>query len=485
MADTDQGDRDETAIVMGRFPKGALVAGKYRIEALLGQGGMGIVLRAHHETLDRTVAIKVLLAELAGDTSVVARFLREARALAKLESEHIVRVIDFGTLDDGSPFMVMEHLEGIDLGDLLARDGALPVQTAVAYVVQVLGALAEAHAIGIVHRDLKPANLFVTTKASGRSVVKLLDFGISKGSGGVADANLTSTKAMMGSPFYMSPEQIRATRDVDARSDVWSMGVVLYELVTGAKPFPGDTVGEVLSNVVEASPPTPRTVRPDLPLVLEAAILRCLRRNPDERFQSVSALAEGLAPLAPAATAASSPDLVAAAPDPLPAAGRPGPTSTTQLLETQTTMLAHASTATPPPPPPPGRQRSLSALLSIVGAVVIVVAITAIALVGLGRHAAVNTSLATPPPASASASVALLPAGDPPPASRATEPPTLPASAAAPPPAAAAASVTRGPRTGARPTAGTTRPPPASASSLIAPPPSAAAPRGEPLDIRN
>lgn len=481
MADTEQGDRDKTAIVMGRFPKGALVAGKYRIEALLGQGGMGIVLRAHHETLDRTVAIKVLLAELAGDASVVARFLREARALAKLENEHIVRVIDFGTLDDGSPFMVMEHLEGIDLSDLLARDGPLPVQTGVAYVLQVLGALADAHAIGIVHRDLKPANLFVTSKASGRSVVKLLDFGISKASGAVADANLTSTKAMMGSPFYMSPEQIRATRDVDARSDVWSMGVVLYELVTGAKPFPGDTVGEVLSNVVEANPAMPHTLRPDLPLALEDAILRCLRRNPDERFQSVSALAEALAPLAPAAGARSSPDLLAAAPNPLPAANHPWPAPATTLEETQRTMLAHASTTMPTPP---GRQRTTLALLSIVAAaVVIVVAITAFALVGRQRRAAANKSLATEP--SASASVALLPAGDPPSAPRASEIPTLPASAAVPPPIAAAASVTTATRTGARTTAGTARPPVASASPSTALPPSTAGPRGDPLDIRN
>jgi eukaryotic-like serine/threonine-protein kinase len=283
----------------GAPPPGTILAGKYRVDGVLGEGGMGIVVRAHHEVLHQQVALKFLTGAAATNGDAVERFLREARAAVKIQSEHIARIVDVGTLDTGSPFMVMELLEGADLSDVIRTQGPMHVAQAVDCVLQAIDAIAEAHAIGIIHRDLKPSNLFLASRADGTDIIKVLDFGISKvtfAEGSTAQAALTSTQTMMGSPLYMSPEQFRSAKKVDPRTDIWSLGVILYELLTGIAPFDGETMGEVFAAVLENEPAPVRSLRPDVPPPLEQAIMRCLRKSPKERFVHAGELARALAP---------------------------------------------------------------------------------------------------------------------------------------------------------------------------------------------
>ena len=211
---------------------GDVVAGKYRVERIIGAGGMGVVVAARHLQLDQTVALKFMTHRTpAGDE----RFSREARAAARLKSEHAAKVHDVGALDNGTPYMVMEYLEGNDLHALLSAEGALPIDLAVGYVMQACEAIGEAHAHGIVHRDLKPHNLFLTTGVGGRPKIKVLDFGISKTQDD--ETTLTRSSDIIGTPVYMAPEQLRSSKDVDARADIWALGAMLYELVTGRLPF--------------------------------------------------------------------------------------------------------------------------------------------------------------------------------------------------------------------------------------------------------
>jgi serine/threonine-protein kinase len=280
---------------------GLLVDGKYRIDEVLGEGGMGIVVAATHVALDQRVAIKFLLAEARRSPEVVERFQREARIAARVKSEHVARVSDVGTTEDGTPFLVMEHLEGDDLGVILKRDGALGVEEACELTLQACEALAEVHAAGIVHRDLKPSNLFVTRRADGSPCVKLLDFGISKltdPGGEGEDPALTATSTIMGSPAYMSPEQLKSTKEVDARSDVWSLGAVLYEAATGRGAFRRETVPQVCAMIASEDPAPPSSLRSDLPPELERAILGCLVKDADAR-SSLLDLAQGIVELAP------------------------------------------------------------------------------------------------------------------------------------------------------------------------------------------
>ena len=273
---------------------GALLAEKYRIERELGRGGMGIVYLARHVALDQSVAIKVLVGRGAEDAT---RFLREARAAAKLGSEHVARVTDVGAAEGIGPYMVMEYLVGSDLGQVLATGGPLSLIAAVDAIVEAAEALAEAHASGIVHRDLKPANLFLARRSDGTEVIKIIDFGISKITE-LTDATpvLTQTRALMGSPYYMAPEQLRSARDVDGRADVWSLGVALYELLSGRRPFQGATMGAVFARVLETSPPPLSRERADVPVEVSDAVDRCLQRDPNERFQHMGELALTLAP---------------------------------------------------------------------------------------------------------------------------------------------------------------------------------------------
>jgi serine/threonine-protein kinase len=285
----------------GSVPQpGETIAGKFFIERVLGVGGMGVVVAARHTHLDQTVAIKFLRRDAARDEGAVSRFLREARAAAGLQSEHVVRVMDAGRLDDGLPFMVMEHLVGVDLDQVLVQRGRLPLDECIDYLLQCMQAVAEAHAAGIVHRDLKPSNLFLTTRPDGSRIVKVLDFGISKALDGAGrqPVNLTATSMTLGSPLYMSPEQVRSSKNVDARTDIWALGIIAYELLAGIQPFEAETVTGLCAKIVADEPEPLRTVRPDVPPAFEAVVMRCLEKNVANRFQSVSELAAALRPFA-------------------------------------------------------------------------------------------------------------------------------------------------------------------------------------------
>jgi serine/threonine protein kinase len=276
---------------------GDTIAGKYLVRELLGEGGMGLVFEAVHLTLGQPVAIKLLRPEIAAKAEAVARFLREARAAARIGGEHAVRIFDVDRDEAGVPYIVMERLRGASLDAVLARAGRLPVEQAVDYVLSAAVAVAEAHANGIVHRDLKPQNLFVVERAAGAARVKVLDFGISK----TLDADpstsvVTGPNVAMGSPEYMSPEQVRHADKVDARSDLWSLGVILYELLTGQLPFEADSIPHLFVRILTESPTPLAALRPELPEELARLVHNCLARDPAERPADVGALAAALAP---------------------------------------------------------------------------------------------------------------------------------------------------------------------------------------------
>jgi serine/threonine-protein kinase len=281
---------------------GTVIADKYVVDVVLAKGGMGVVVSATHLHLQQRVAIKFLTSDVAGNT--LPRFLQEARAASRIQSDHVVRVLDFGTMPDGVPYMVMEYLQGRDLEDVLDTEGPRPVSEAVDYVLQAAEAVAEAHAAGLVHRDLKPANLFREQRKGG-AFIKVLDFGISKDIALQEQPSLTSTGQSIGSPFYMSPEQVRDAKRVDHRTDIWALGVILYQLLTGQLPFAGETIGGVFAAIV-SDPFVPlreltAKLGREVPEPLEAAVHRCLARDVSKRFQTVGALARALAPFAPAA----------------------------------------------------------------------------------------------------------------------------------------------------------------------------------------
>jgi serine/threonine protein kinase len=278
--------------------EGRVLAGKYRVEKVLGSGGMGVVVAAWHLELERRVAVKFLTPTAMERADTAERFRREARAAAKIRSEHVARVIDVGTMEGGLPYMVMEYLDGNDLSDEMQRVGVLPPVQAVDYVLQILEALAEAHSAGIVHRDLKPANLFLARRPDGSRIVKVLDFGISKSLFGtsLAEMSLTRSAVMIGSPLYMSPEQMRSAKDVDTRTDIWSLGVILYEMITGVPPHTGDSIPALCAALLSQEPVPIRELRPEVLPGLEQVVLRCLAKDPERRFSTVSELARALAP---------------------------------------------------------------------------------------------------------------------------------------------------------------------------------------------
>ncbi|HZF50151.1 MAG TPA: serine/threonine-protein kinase [Polyangiaceae bacterium] len=275
---------------------GRILLGKYRVEHVLGEGGMGVVVAARHIDLDQLFAIKLMRSTALADAEAVGRFLREARAAARLRSEHVARVQDVGRLEDSTPYMVMEHLSGQDLKQVLRERGPLPQHEAVLYVYQACEAVAEAHSLGIVHRDLKPANLFLTRRPNGTPCVKVLDFGISKSldPSEKVGSDLTKTGVIMGSPHYMSPEQMGHSKGIDPRSDIWSLGVILFELLTGARPFAAEGLMEILSMIATMPAPRPSERRTDLSPSLEAIVLKCLEKPRERRFQSVRELMAAL-----------------------------------------------------------------------------------------------------------------------------------------------------------------------------------------------
>ena len=365
-----QGDPNSEAGVC----EGDILAGKYRVERVLGVGGMGVVVAAHHLQLDEKVALKFLRPEALDNPEAVARFAREARAASKIKSEHVARVIDVGTLADGAPYMVMEYLDGVDLAAWLERKGPLPVDQTVDFILQTCLALADAHALGIVHRDLKPANLFCIRRSDGQLSIKVLDFGISKvipSSASPREPWVTATRAMMGSPLYMSPEQMESAKHVDAQTDIWALGVILFELLTGRPVFLGKSVMELANKVAHERTPSIRSFRRDVPAGLDAIVFKCLEKSRRDRYGSVAELALDLLSYAPKRSRASVERIVSI----IQGAG----------LSTRAPVLAPSSQTTSTPPlerttAPPGRNKAVAgaglvgaaAVIAIVGSVLLV-----------------------------------------------------------------------------------------------------------------
>ncbi|HEX5661104.1 MAG TPA: serine/threonine-protein kinase, partial [Polyangiales bacterium] len=271
-------------------------------EGVIGEGGMGVVVSAWHLGLRQRVAIKLLLADGGQiEQAALERFQREARAAARIRSEHVCRVIDVGMLPAGTPYLVLEYLEGCDLADELARRGRLPAQEAVGYVLEACEALAEAHIAGIIHRDLKPANLFLSRRNNGSRCLKLLDFGVSKSieEGSLAQFSLTKTSSIVGSPIYMSPEQLNSAKDVDARTDIWALGALTYELIAGRPPFFAETIPQLVSQVLHVEPPSFAELGITAPGGLEQVLRKALTKSRDQRYPTVAAFAEAIGPFAP------------------------------------------------------------------------------------------------------------------------------------------------------------------------------------------
>ena len=288
---------------MGSFDVGSVIVGKYEVTRVLGQGGMGAVVAARHRELGKLVALKFLLPSLRDNAESCARFAREARTAIRIENPHVAHVYDVGSVD-GTPFLVMEYLTGSDLARVIRARGRLPVTEAVDLLLQACEAVADAHNLGIVHRDLKPANLFLTAGPDGMPFVKVLDFGISK-STSASDVSVTASSAVTGSPLYMSPEQLASSRSVDARSDVWALGVVLYEMLTGTTPFAGSSFGEVAAAIYRGTYASIAEHGSDVPPGLEQAVSEALMRDPEARLPSVEAFAARIAPFGSEAAAAS------------------------------------------------------------------------------------------------------------------------------------------------------------------------------------
>jgi serine/threonine protein kinase len=280
--------------------EGDVLAGRYRVERVLAAGGMGIVVAARHMQLNQRVAVKVLTHNV-GSTQAIARFLTEAKASALLRSEHVVHVSDVGTLESGQPFMVMELLDGDDLSQVLEGEGRLSVEQAVDYLLQACEGLAEAHAARIVHRDLKPGNLFRARRPDGSNIIKVLDFGVSKAlSTDVrAEGTVTTTDQVFGSPLYMSPEQMQSASKADERSDIWSLGVLLYELVSHKMPFDAESMAGLAVRIATDPPTRLVTVLPSVPLELEGVIFKCLEKDPNNRYANIAEFAADLEPFAP------------------------------------------------------------------------------------------------------------------------------------------------------------------------------------------
>jgi serine/threonine-protein kinase len=285
---------------------GQVIGERYRVEGLVGSGGMGVVITAIQQDLGRRVAIKLLPPRAAGKRSAVERFVREARAASAIQNEHVVQIFDVGRLDNGTPYIVMEHLVGATLARLVGRSGPLPLDRALTYMLQACVGVAASHARGVIHRDIKPDNIMVLERPGQRGFVKVLDFGISKAEieTELRDSeSLTGSMDVLGTPTYMAPEQIRSSKTVDARADIWALGVVLYEILTGRPPFVAANLPALSAGIVRDAPDRPTLLRRDLPLGLERIILQCLSKKPNDRPADILVLAEQLAAFAPTSAA--------------------------------------------------------------------------------------------------------------------------------------------------------------------------------------
>lgn len=473
--------------------------GKYVVDRIIGSGGMGLVLAARHEALEELVAIKLLRPKAAGDKIHAERFAREARSMIKIKSEHVVRVLDAGTLESGAPYIVMEYLVGRDLAQILRSEGTLHYQRAADLMLQVCEAVASAHAVGVIHRDLKPSNFFVTQRADGTTLVKVLDFGISKaiGTDGIVDPTLTETQAVFGSPTYMSPEQIRSAKHVDHRSDIWSLGVGLYEMVTGRLPFAADNVAGLLASIVADPPFYPRGFIPDLPEEFEQMLLALLAKDPKQRPQTVADFAFRLAAFATpsvethtlveriarlADRAVPAPHAVTTGPKlpgpPPPVA--PSPPSPNVSLSSSSPSISSVPLIPIPPHPSSfgstGTDLSAEAPVrrgSTLAAVGVGLAVAALILAGFGAYYVRSSTARTDPAAAATATATASPAGEPsivtpvtttsPVATLAVAPP----SAVAPPPPAPAETVATATTTASPKSTATKRKPPKPASAAM------------------
>ena len=343
--------------------EGQVLAGKYRVEHFIAVGGMGAVVAAHHLQLDTRVAIKFLLPSMLANDEAVARFSQEARAAVKITNEHVARVFDVGTLESGAPYMVMEFLHGSDLGTWLQQYGPLEVDLAVGFVLQACEAISEAHTLGIVHRDLKPSNLFCIERSDGRQIIKVLDFGISKITTVAAvqpNITLTLASGTMGSPLYMSPEQMEASHTVDPRADIWALGIILYELLTGRMPFSGDTLPEISVKIASRPPPPLRDTHISVPEGLQAVIFRCLEKDREKRFANVAELALALLPFAPESGVASVRRIIAAA--------QPAAPSSRERKRAGATSQTIPPVGGASPPLPASGKRSRLRIIAAVGA---------------------------------------------------------------------------------------------------------------------
>lgn len=385
---------------MSEVRPGEIIAGKFQIERVIGEGGMGYVVAARHLQLGQTVALKFMRSDVLNDEHK-SRFLREARNTVRLKSKHVSRVLDVGSLEGGAPYIVMEYLEGTDLSALLQKRGPFPVQEACDYIIQACEAIAEAHAHGIVHRDLKPANLFLTRGSGGEPVVKVLDFGVSKvlelglddTSNHHLDSVVTKATDLLGSPSYMAPEQVVSARDADSRSDVWSLGVILFRLISGKAPFTGNSLGDLIQNIMHGATPNLRDYRPDIPEGLEHVLLRCMERDRTRRPDVVE-LARMLAPYAGPNAAPSLERIAILGPALITTAPAPSP-STSSVTGPKSSWAA---------PQPSNREaqaqkKDVSAASFLIWAVVFSVIVCAIAIAGVkylrSRVAASNGPPAT------------------------------------------------------------------------------------------
>lgn len=363
-----------------RLPEpGETIAGKYLLLRLLGRGGVGVVYEAEHLKLRQRVAIKVLAAEMIAHPVMVERFEREARAMAMLASPRVTRVSDVDVTEGGIPFLVMEYLQGRDLQSELKERGALPTHEAVAFVREACAGMAAVHAAGVVHRDLKPANLFVVEGPP--RTLKIMDFGISKISGDDVDVTMTSTS--LGTPAYMSPEQVRSAKHIDVRSDVWSLGVILYRALTGRLPFQGSGSTGMAVAIATEDPAPIEQWRPDLPPGLVAVVRTTLQKDPNQRFPSVQALSDALAPY----------ELPSGAPMVTPPTFAPGNDPSLASLAMRTAVPATPTAASP---------RSRTPLIAAAIALA-VLAVAAVALIALRKPAEEPAPAASAAPAKTAA----------------------------------------------------------------------------------
>jgi len=349
-----------------------LLAWRYRIDCKIGTGGWGIVYRAIDLTTGGPVAIKILDRKKELPASLEQRFAREIAAVKKLRSPHAVRLFDAGALSDGSHYMVMELLEGADLFQILAEESSLPAERAVRLIIQACAAIGEAHSLGIVHRDIKPANLFVTKLADGSEYLKVLDFGISKlPQASMDDLALTHTGTVLGSPVYMSPEQMTSSRNVDGRSDIWALGIVLYQILSGGFPYEADGLPELCARVLTGDP-LALSAQVAVAPGLEAAVMRCLEKNPAKRFSRVEELAAALAPFTSGVVSAPTIIVDTPVPVPVPAAGsrpvrRPLPLPAPPARLPTPTPTPPAVFAEPAPDPAERRSRRIRLAGAAVG----------------------------------------------------------------------------------------------------------------------